>query len=292
MIKPTASKTWRSIPLRRASNLLAFLFIGSLLPCHAAPILWNRLGSDQQILHSDLGPDLSFYGGGSFPDAVGIPGYVPGVFGDALTIAPGNYGVFDREHTVVWNNLNHYLNSEHGTIELWFKQNEDPVGFSHGVYRLFDGSYGLGSGLQFDSETVPDTRLYFGLQFDGAYSGVSYDISPFNGTWIHLAAVWDRAGIDGSGDRLRLYVNGDVAAATSNGGWGTVVGEQADIGGGNDANIANEFALDNLQVYDTAVTDFSNRFVEAVPEPAIGTLAILGGVLTLGYRRRGLSGSV
>jgi hypothetical protein len=238
------------------------------------------------VLNSDLGPNLSFYGGGSWPDVVGNPGYVPGVFGDALTIAPGSYGVFDREHTVVWNNLDQYLSPEHGTISVWYKQNEDPVGNSHGVYRLFDGSYGLGSDMQLDSETVPNTALYFGLGFGGAGSGVSYNISSLNGTWMHVGAVWDRAGIDGSGDKLRLYINGVMVAANSTADWGTVVGQQADIGGGNDGGIAGEFALDNLQVYDNAVTDFSGRFVEAVPEPATATLAILGGILALGYRRQ------
>jgi hypothetical protein len=269
-----------------AAPLLLVLLFGGVSSSQAAPILWNRLGSNAQVLNSDLGPNLSFYAGGFYPDVIGNPGYVPGVFGNALTIAPGSYGTPDREHNVVWNNLNSYLSAEHGTIEVWYKQNENPVGFSHGVYRIFDGSYGLSSGLQLDSETVPDTRLYFGLQFDGAYSGVSYDISSLNGTWMHIGAVWDRAGIAGSGDKLRLYINGSIAAASTVGGWGTVVGTQADIGGGNDANIAGKFAVDNLKVYDNAVTDFSGRFIEAVPEPTTATLVILGGIAVLRRRRR------
>jgi hypothetical protein len=64
-----------------------------------------------------------------------------------------------------------------------------------------------------------------------------------------------------------------------------VVGLQADIGGGNDGGIAGEFAVDNLQVYDTAVTDFSGRFVEAVPEPSTAALTILGGILALRLRK-------
>jgi hypothetical protein len=269
-----------------AAPVLTALLFSGVSSSHAAAILWNRLGSNAEVLNSALGPNLSFYGGGFYPDTIANPGYVPGVFGNALTIAPGSYGTPDREHNVVWNNLNSYLSAEHGTIEVWYKQNENPVGFSHGVYRIFDGSYGLGSGLQLDSETVPNTRLYFGLQFDGVYSGVSYDISSLNGTWMHIGAVWDRAGIAGSGDKLRLYINGSIAAASGVGGWGTVVGSQADIGGGNDANIAGKFAMDNLKVYDNAVTDFSGRFVEAVPEPATGTLAILGGLLALRRRRQ------
>jgi hypothetical protein len=250
----------------------------------AAPILWNRLGSNQEILNSDYGPNLNFYGGGSWPDVSANPAYVPGVFGNGLTIGPGSYGSEDREHNVVWNNLNQYLSPDHGTIEVWYKQNSDPVGFSHGVYRIFDGSYGLGSGISFDSETVPNTALYFGMDFGGTYSGVSYDISAFNGTWIHLAGVWDRAGIAGSGDKIRLYLNGNLVAATTVATWGSVVGQQADIGGGNDADIANQFAIDNLQVYDSAQTDFSNRLVEAVPEPSAAGLIVLG-ILLVWFNR-------
>jgi hypothetical protein len=79
-----------------------------------------------------------------------------------------------------------------------------------------------------------------------------------------LAAVWDRAGIAGSSDTLRLYTNGVVAAASSVGGWGSTVGSQADIGGGNDGGIAGKFAIDNLQVFDSAETNFASRFTEAI----------------------------
>jgi hypothetical protein len=266
---------------RAATICLWVLVINFMPPIHAAPILWNRLGSNQQVLNSDLGPNLGFYAGGGYPDAIGNPGYVPGVFGNGLTIAPGSYSIYQREHTVVWNNLNQYVSSERGTISIWFKQNEDPVGYSHGVYRLFDGSYGLGSGITLDSEVTPDPRLCFGLDFGGVYSGVAYNISSYNGTWIHVGAVWDRAGIAGSGDKLRLYINGSIAAASTLDGWGTTVGQQADIGGGNDGDIAGKFAVDNLQVFDNAVTDFSGRFVEAVPEPTALSLALLAGGLVL-----------
>jgi Concanavalin A-like lectin/glucanases superfamily/PEP-CTERM motif len=250
----------------------------------ASPILWNKLGSTTEVLNSAYGPNLSFYGGGSWPDVIANPGFVPGMFGNALTIGAGSYGTYDREHNVVWNNLNQYLNPDHGTIEAWYKQNENPVGFSYGVYRIFDGSYGLGAGIGLDSEAA-SPGLNFGLSFGGASSGVSYDITAFNGTWIHVAGVWDRAGIAGSNDKIRLYINGNLVAANTTGGWGTAVGQQADIGGGNDGGIAGKFAVDNLQVFDTALTDFSGRFNEAVPEPGTLSLAALG-VLVLCRRRR------
>jgi hypothetical protein len=157
------------------------------------------------------------------------------------------------------------------------------VGFSYGVYRIFDGAYGLGAGIGLDSDASTGT-LNFGMDFGATYSGVSYDISAYNGTWIHLGAVWDRTGIDGSNDKIRLYINGSVAAANTVASWGNVVGPQADIGGGNDQDIAGKFAIDNLQVFDTAMTDFSGRFIEGIPEP--NSLAIAGAGLALFALRR------
>src|SRR6476620_2107406 len=90
-------------------------------------VLWNKLGSESEILNSEYGPNLSFSNAGTWPDVVANPDYVPGVFGGALTIGPGSYGVFDREHTVV-SATDQYLNADRGTISVWYKQNSEPVG--------------------------------------------------------------------------------------------------------------------------------------------------------------------
>ncbi|HSU54839.1 MAG TPA: LamG-like jellyroll fold domain-containing protein [Candidatus Dormibacteraeota bacterium] len=257
---------------------------GTAVEMRGAPILWNRLGSASEVLNSAYGPNLSFYSGGSLPDGTGNPAYVPGVFGNALTIGSGSYTSQEREHTVVWNNLNNYLSPERGTISVWFKQNASPVGFAYGVYRIFDGAYGLGAGIGMDSDAATGT-LNFGMDFGGANTTISYNISSYNGTWIHLGGVWDRAGINGSGDKIRLYLNGNVVASSSVGSWGTAVGTQADIGGGNDQDIAGKFAMDNLQVFDTAVTDFSSRFVETIPEPCSAGLVAVGVALFVWTKR-------
>jgi len=253
------------------------------------PILWNKLGSNSEVINSAYGPNLGFYTDISpfDPDVVANQAYVPGVFGNAVSIGPGSYNFVDRAHNIVWSNVNQYLNPNRGTIEVWYKQNSDPVAFDHGVYRIFDGSYGLGSGIGLTSEipSGPSPLLYFGMDFGGTNSGVSYNISSFNGTWIHLAGVWDRNGIANTADKIRLYVNGSVVASTTIAGWGSTVGQLADIAGGNDNNIAGQFAVDNLKVYDTALTDFSGRFNEsAVPEP--GSIALLAGLIPLLRRRR------
>jgi hypothetical protein len=259
----------------------------SSLSVTGAPVLWNTLGSSSEVLNSAFGPNLNFYTGGTYPDVSAVPGYVSGVFGNALTIAPGPYSGLAREHNVIWNNVNNYLSADHGTISIWYKQNATPVGFSYGVYRIFDGAYGLGAGVGMDAQAATGT-LNFGVQFGGTVSSVSYDVSAYNGTWIHLGGVWDRAGIDGSNDKVRLYINGSVVAANTFGGWGTVVGSVADIGGGNDDSIAGKFAIDNLQVFNTAMTDFSGRFVDAIPEPGVLSLVTLAGI---GFWTRRLRGA-
>jgi Concanavalin A-like lectin/glucanases superfamily len=285
---------WKTTRARRVTICaLVFGVVGLIseasLAATSGIVLWNKLGSATEVLNSAYGPNLSFFNAPSGLDIVGNPAFVAGVFGNGVSIGPGDYSIAAREHTVLWSGVDQYLNPDRGTISVWYKQNTDPVGFDHGVYRIFDGSYGLGSGIGMVSETpFPSSgppNLNFGMGFGGTYSGVSYNISPFNGTWVHLAGVWDRNGIDNSADKIRLYVNGDVVASTTIGGWGGVVGQYADIAGGNDQNIAGQFAIDNLKVYDIALTDFSDRFIESsIPEPANSCLVVIG-LLVIGISR-------
>lgn len=248
--------------VRRCAPLLFCLSLSAA--SFGGPVLWNKLGSTNEVLQSAYGPNLTFYTGGSGVDVPATPAFVPAVFGGGLSIGPGSYSTFYREHNVIWTNLDHYLNPDHGTVEMWYLQQADPVSYSYGDYRLFDGSYGFSCGIGLSVDAAPSPALNFSVDFGGTASGVSCNLSAYNGTWIHVAAVWDRAGIAGSSDTLRLYTNGVVAAATSVGGWGSTVGPQADIGGGNDSGVAGKFAIDNLQVFDTAETNFASRFTEPI----------------------------
>ena len=246
----------------RCAALLSFISLSAT--SYGGPILWNKLGGTNEVLQSAYGPNLTFYAGGSGLDVPATPAFVPAVFGAGLSIGPGSYSTFYREHNVIWTNLDHYLNPDHGTVEMWYQQQADPASYSYGDYRLFDGEYGFSCGIGLSVDAAPSPALNFSVDFGGTASGVSCNVSAYNGTWIHVAAVWDRAGIAGSSDTLRLYTNGVVAAATSVGGWGSTVGPQADIGGGNDTDIAGKFAIDNLQVFDTAETNFASRFSESI----------------------------
>jgi hypothetical protein len=158
----------------------------------------------------------------------------------------------------VLRNLGQVLSIEHGTISEWFKQNAVPVAYEYGVYRIFDGALGLGSAIAI--YVGGDDRIQFGINGPaGTVSALSAaDGQPgasIGGTtsWLHLVAVWDRAGIAGSADRLRLYINGALVATSTDGSWGTQLGSAADIGGGNDGQIANKFVVDRLMLYSSAV---------------------------------------
>ena len=237
-------------------------------------LLCNTLDGDNAVLNSAAGPNLALYEDIGDPIAIeGKQAYVPGVFGNALTLGDGPaYASTLRAHNVVLENADQYLDPEKGTVEVWFMQNADPVPFLRNPYRIFDGFFGLEAGIKLQSHggglQLQPPRLEFALTFGGTMTDVfsitdgqlGYDISSITGQWIHIAAVWNRAGIGGSSETLRLYVDGVKVAVSSENGWGTSVGDRIDIGGGNDGDIANRFFLDELKVWGSSKADFSDRF--------------------------------
>ena len=216
-------------------------------------VLWNTLGSDTEISNSVYGPNLQKYVGGTWPDVAANTSYGPGVFGNAVGIGPGSYTSQSRVHNLVLNNVAQVINTNRGTIDVWFKQNSTPTPYVNGAIRIFDGAYGFNSGLGFNSLPPPD-NLQFELTFGGTTTTVNYDITAANGTWLNLAGVWDIAGINSSTDKLRLYVNGQLVAATTNATWGATVGSQADIAGAQDSGCAGQFLVDDLKVFNRALT--------------------------------------
>jgi hypothetical protein len=256
-------------------------------------LLWNKLGSDQEVTNSEYGPNLVMFNCTDFPFGCGldVPGtlaYPAGVFGGGASIT-GGYFSGARIHTAVLRDA--ILNPEHGAIEAWYRQDSDPLPYQHNPHRIFGGPYSL-TGIDevnlysrdaFDSG---DPRLHFDLFFDvepppftpahlvGAHSlvdgGDGYPISQYNGSWIHVAGVWDRNGIDGTADTIRLYVNGDVVAASQQTDWGSTTCDHrlpgqdrcfVDVDGCNDT-CGDTFAEDNLKVWDHAKTNYSDRFQE------------------------------
>jgi hypothetical protein len=222
-------------------------------------VLWNGLGSDEEVLNSFVGPNLEFFTGGGGIHVQGDRDYVAGYDGNGVTLK-GSYFNMARVHNIVLNNLGNYIDTEKGCIELWYFQTESPVAYHHGIYRLFGGSYGLGSGIAFQAQNawggIP-ARITFALSFGVPACFVWYDLANIpNDEWIHLAASWDRKGIDGTTETIRLYVNNVVVATTNNNHWGTIVGQRVDICGGNDEYVSGKFKMDELKIWDYAKTNF------------------------------------
>jgi hypothetical protein len=262
-------------------------------------LLWNRLGSALQVTHSAYGPNLTFFdcrdraatapiGGRCSVDVRGKLRYVQGVDGRAAGIGGGPYFSQARVHTAVLRES--ILNPEHGAVEIWYRQRSNPVPYEHNPHRIFGGPYsltGVDEVMLFSQDRLDsgDPRLHFELFFGqepppyvpadvvAAHSLVDgrrgARISRFNGRWIHIAGVWDRQGIDGSSDTVRLYVNGEVVAASKATSWGTTpCGRRVsarpagtcftDVAGCNDV-CAGTFAVDDLKVWNYAKTSYGGR---------------------------------
>jgi hypothetical protein len=258
-------------------------------------LLWNRLGGARQVKHSAYGPNLerydchdrtapAFYEHCSI-DVRGKLRYVRGVRGRAATIGRGPYSAAARVHAAVLRKS--ILSPEHGTVEAWYRQRSDPVPFRHNPHRIFGGPYSLTGAdevMLFSQDRLDsgDPRLHFEVFFGqepppfvlGHVVAVrsltdhrrGYRISRLNGRWIHIAGVWDRRGIAGTSDTVRLYVNGKVVATSKATSWGTTpCGRRVsarpggacfvDVAGCNDT-CARTFAVDELKLWNYAKTDF------------------------------------
>jgi hypothetical protein len=225
-------------------------------------IFWNKLGSNDEVLNSEVGPDLEFFTGN---DGLHVPAnreYVTGTSGKAITIAPGGYVSTQRVHNLVLNDLPSILNPERGAIECYFFQNSSPIAYNHNPHRIFDGPYGLLSHMGFTSmdynEDGKVNSLTFYLDLGGSTPvSVNYmTFGSYNGKWVHVAAAWDRSGIGSSEETMQLFINGAKVSSSTEKGWGTAFGQRADIAGGNDNNIAQQFYVDEMKIYDFAKTNF------------------------------------
>ena len=256
-------------------------------------ILWNTLGEplrgDAQRVWAEprslrlSGQDgVPHFGPKCSIDVPGTLAYVQGNSGGAATVG-GPYFSEARVHTAVLRAS--ILNPEHGAVDSGTRQTKNPSPFKHDQYRIFGGCYSLVGVDEISLCSRGDSggpRLHFALFFGEepppyvpanmveARSVTDHAegarISALNGTWMHIAGVWDRNGIGGSSDTVRLYVNGAILATSQQGSWGkTPCGRRVsarpggacfiDVAGCND-KCAHTFAVDDLKVWDYAKTDF------------------------------------
>jgi hypothetical protein len=251
-------------------------------------VFWNTLGSTYEVTHSAVGPNLKLFncrakraphfGARCSIDIPGKLAFVDRAFSKAATVGGGPYFPAARVHTAELRKS--ILNPEHGAIDAWYWQKKDPEPFVDNPHRIFAGGYNLGGAgdvnLQVqDRLDSGDPRLLFSIFFGRNKAQptiiwarsiedhrIGYPITKFTGQWIHVAAAWDRRGIDGSTDTVRMYVNGQVVAVSHKRNWGRVTCGMRkvrcwdDVVGCNDT-CAGTFAVDELRIWDYAKTDFS-----------------------------------
>ncbi|MDX9795090.1 MAG: LamG-like jellyroll fold domain-containing protein, partial [Kiritimatiellia bacterium] len=233
----------------------------------AGLVLWNRLGSQREVTNSAAGPDGTRLAGG----------YVPGVFGNALSVNK-NAGPGVSFPAGV-------LPGGQGCVEFWASLSVGPsVVIGQGQNRLlafapaaastygdmlgfsaFDAAYNGGLCASLPGFGTAGTQNgQYNLTFAGALNGSSVS------GWHHYALVWSTdpvPGLPGTGRHLAVYVDGALNTASWKGSSATpsplvfpaghrLVLPQLS------ATQAAAASVDNIKVWDYAKTDFSDRFQE------------------------------
>ena len=222
-------------------------------------VLWNRLGSDLEVLSSAVGPDLSFHS--IFSGRFGNRKYVAGRYGNGVTLTGTDPGAgFLRN--VILARPERVLNPTRGCVEFWYRQTAPPHSFSGERYALFQGP-SVNDHFEFWIRNRPNDVpfIFFEPSFGGSILGVLHNIHIPNNQWLHLAGSWDREGIDGTNDTVRLYVDGALAASASDGPMGGSHNSEINIGAAS-RSAGDRYVIDNLKIWNFAKTDFSDRFVE------------------------------
>ena len=223
-------------------------------------ILWNKLGSDYEVTHSEIGPNLGFAGD----------------VNDQIVFEPCKFNNGFRSESR-WQGVTvpkEALNPTKGCYEMWFRsQVTRPVAYQYGRLQWLDQLVnGAGGCLHL---VWDDATPYGGLnnQIDVTIGDteVFADNPPtFTaeiGRLYHIALVWDIHGIDGSSDTARLYIDGNLIAASTvqynpiaGNGPGYIGRIQNQTPGWSDCY--GKLTFDNLKIWGYAKTDFSDRFNE------------------------------
>jgi hypothetical protein len=249
-------------------------------------VFWNRFEHQTNPLTSELGPDvqLANYKYTDWQEAK----IVPGRFGNGLFVNHGtdegwngdgaNFFATDLSQTT--------LTPQAGTIEFWFTFKYSADTHNHAFF--FDSRDVLaGHFTQPPSELVSGTALAaewngwdygsYGKRFTfhlgdnmimtpdySAGPGGKYDFQP--GTTMHFGYVWDAAGIAGSQDTMRIYVNGALGAAGQSALSAEPLTRYLYLGATPnytpywDSHYNAVLGVtDNLKIYDAARTNFTDR---------------------------------
>jgi hypothetical protein len=234
-----------------------FMFLIAPVSVHAQSgdvVLWNKLGSVQEVTHSEIGPNGNIVGSSyAFEPAQFGNGYIRKSTG-------GNWVTFPAS---VFSSL-----TRRGTIAVWINPKvSQPQPYQYGIFGLVGCAY-----------CGPDSNFYLvwgdGVTGRGIFGGINLGNSVGTDPWgpqyvatpgvpFHVALSYDISGIGNTTDTIRTYVNG-VLISKASGTWNPNLTPTNDIilGFGPDGGGYNKFITDNIVIYDYAKTDFSDRFDE------------------------------
>lgn len=226
-------------------------------------VLWNKLGSDEEVLHSEVGENGTVVGTAY--------AYEPAVFDNGYVRKAINANYLAFPATVV-DGLR-----QRGAIEMWIVPKvPNPAPYAYGVFGLTGTPYGWGWGA------LPQHHSYnLGLHWGDGVTGrgltgmVGFDAQFVNtpieaaqfvavpGVPFHAALVWDIDGIEETNDTVRVYRDGTMVGSSA-ALWNPAGANLYDIvlGFSPDSGGYDKFITDNLLVWNVAKTDFSGRFQE------------------------------
>lgn len=250
--------------LSRCALIVAVVAFAAAASGAQTLLLHNTLGSASEVSNSVVGPALTPATSGT----LGTPAFVVGQDGGALQLGPPlsggtyPYGADVRLYTIPTS----LISVERGAIEVVFKVNFAPVPYSgYQFAQLFDGPYGEEPGLGLtvgDTEYDGTMRLAFYFQ-TGSPQAVAtlsladglrgHDITGQLGTWFHVVAEWDRAGIAGTSDTMRLSVDGVLRAVASETNWITSWAYPTAKFGGCTGRGQAAYAIDDLKLWSDAL---------------------------------------
>jgi hypothetical protein len=239
---------------------------GALTSAGQSIVLWNRLGSVEEVTHSPIGPSGEIIGGLQ---------YLPGQFGNGFCPLPrtGNHNFPDNYVRVDGLGL-----GQQGCIEFWYQPTWRDWRVGHIVELLYYGKLGNpGVGIQIQYNDWQD-RLSIGFGDDYLnYVGRSMVPSSVP-QWstmhpFHIALSWDGTALTVA-DRLKVFFDGAEVGVTGQAGdprftsWpadqSLYIATRVQPGDWDRHNWeGGEGVIDNIKVWNYPKTDFSDRFTEA-----------------------------
>ena len=235
-------------------------------------VLWNKLGSTQEVENSEVGPN------GTITQSVGSGGtYAECKFGNGYL--QSSYNTTDK---VTFPFTYHGK----GCLEMWVRPNWASASGVPGTVRLFQirSSYS-------NFEWIFEGSSVYSLGFrnsGGGSSSLRHALHFEKNELFHYALVWDYEGINGTDDHIRAYKNGVRLPVTF--GYETT-GVSSELNKtslyiGNSQSLARGFqgVIGNVKLWKYAKTDFSDRNVEGV-ETGDGYIYALQGNNTSTFKR-------